>query len=156
MDIVTDTLHASSSDVITWNTLAMVRLNLQDNIPIAHGMKLPQPPLWHLGMRATGKNLSCLTIVQEVMLVSGHVGMTSTGKPSQTVPSLTQYPLRGLGFCDKSECSAHFTTYCWSRWSSKTAQPMQVDQGILDMLNGPDCGSAGTGGSTNLRKTAKM
>ena len=33
VDIVTDTLHASSSDLITWNTLAMTRLKLQDFIP---------------------------------------------------------------------------------------------------------------------------
>ena len=33
VDIVTDTLHASSSDLITWNTLAMIRTELQGHIP---------------------------------------------------------------------------------------------------------------------------
>ena len=33
VDIVTDTLHASSADLITWNTLAMKRLKLQNFIP---------------------------------------------------------------------------------------------------------------------------
>ena len=33
VDIVTNTLHASSSDLITWNTLVMMRLKWYDNIP---------------------------------------------------------------------------------------------------------------------------
>ena len=33
VDIVTDALHASSSDLITWNTLAMIRTQLHDHIP---------------------------------------------------------------------------------------------------------------------------
>ena len=37
LDIVTDILHASSSDLITWHTLAMVRQKLQEHIL----------PTWH-------------------------------------------------------------------------------------------------------------
>ena len=33
VDIVTDTLHASSSDLITWNTLVMLKLNWVSPIP---------------------------------------------------------------------------------------------------------------------------
>ena len=33
VDIVTDTLHASSSDLITWNTLVMLKLNWVSTIP---------------------------------------------------------------------------------------------------------------------------
>ena len=33
VDIVTDTLHASSSDLITWNTLVMMKLQWVENIP---------------------------------------------------------------------------------------------------------------------------
>ena len=33
VDIVTDTLHASSSDLITWNTLVMIKLNWFGSIP---------------------------------------------------------------------------------------------------------------------------
>ena len=33
VDIVTDTLHASSSDLITWNTLVMLKLQWIDKIP---------------------------------------------------------------------------------------------------------------------------
>ena len=32
-DIVTDTLHASSSDLITWNTLVMMKLRWINEIP---------------------------------------------------------------------------------------------------------------------------
>ena len=33
IDIVTDTLHASSSDLITWNTLVMMKLKWIDELP---------------------------------------------------------------------------------------------------------------------------
>ena len=33
VDIVTDTLHASSSNLLTWNTLVMMKLNWIDSIP---------------------------------------------------------------------------------------------------------------------------
>ena len=33
VDIVTDTLHASSSDLITWNSLVMIKLNWAGSIP---------------------------------------------------------------------------------------------------------------------------
>ena len=33
VDIVTDTLHASSSDLITWNTLVLMKLQWVDSIP---------------------------------------------------------------------------------------------------------------------------
>ena len=39
VDIVTDTLHASSSDLITWNTLVMMKLSWIDNIP-REGLRL--------------------------------------------------------------------------------------------------------------------
>ena len=149
VDIVTDTLHATSSDLITRNTLAMVRMELQGFIPQA----------WH---EIAAASLAALeeSHRQEPFLPDKRrgyarvkpVGLTSTGKAAQLMLSLDQYPMHGLGFCDEKESSEHFETYPWSGWSKKEAQPMQVDQDILDMLGGPDRGSANTGGSTQSVK----
>ena len=45
-------------------------------------------------------------------------------------------------FMMKEKSSEQFSTYIWSSWTSKVAQLMQVDQDIIDMLSGPDRGSA--------------
>ena len=49
---------------------------------------------------------------------------------------------------DQTESSEHFSSYIWAGWTKKEAQPMQVDQDILDMLTGPNRGSASASASS--------
>ena len=131
VDIVTDTLHAS--DLIKWNTLAMIRLKLQDFIPV----------LWQeiavASLDAWDKRDQ-----QETFLTDNRrgyarvtpIGLTSTGAPSQTPLPADQYPLHGLGFYDETKSSTQFATYVWSS-SSKAIQPMHVDGSLVNMLSGP-------------------
>ena len=72
------------------------------------------------------------------------VGLSSAGVPGQTLPSADQCPLLLLGFRDEQETAAQFTSYVWSSWTSKTVQPMHVDQSLQDMLNRLAQGSAST------------
>ena len=59
---------------------------------------------------------------------------------------LDKYPMHGLGFC-KSESAEQFSSYKWSGWTRQEVQPMEVDQGLMDMLRSPGQGSAGSSAS---------
>ena len=67
VDIVADTLHASSSDfsdLITWNTLVLKMLKWHDAIP---RMWLEsQPPPWRSGTREIRSRHSCQTIEEDL------------------------------------------------------------------------------------------
>ena len=139
-DIATDALHASSADLTTWNTLAMMRLKLQRFVP----------DMWQ-EITAASLDAWDKREQQEPFLTDNRRGYaritpvgTSTGVEGQTLPPADQYPLHGLGFCDQKESSTQFTTYVWSSWTSKTVQPMHGDQSLRDKLNGPARGSVST------------
>ena len=103
VDIVTDTLHASSSDLITWNTLIMLRLKWYDHIPRAwleittfsmeewqaRDQKRPFLPDNKRGYaRVTPVALSIHSVFDQALF------------------TVDQYPLSGLGMCESHQVSS--------------------------------------------------
>ena len=140
MDIATDKLHASSSDLITRNTLAMMRLKLQRFTP-ERWQEIAAASLDAWDKRDQQKPF--LTDDRRGNARVTPAGLTSTGVTSQTLPPADQCPLHGLGFCDEKESSTqfHFTTYVRSIWTRKAVLPTRADQSLTDMLKGPARGS---------------
>ena len=64
-DIVTDTLHASSSDLITWNTFAMISTKLHQQIP-QQWLEIATATLPYWDER-TSKDLSSLTVEEDML-----------------------------------------------------------------------------------------
>ena len=132
VDIVTDTVHASSSDLITWNTLVMIRLKWVSSIPREWGeittsslkerkARDEKPPFLPDNRRGYARVLP--------------VALSKDGVPD--------HPIEGLGIYDDSESTSQFTGYVWSDWTNKTVQPMHVDKALQDLINKPARNSAG-------------
>ena len=108
-DIVTDTLHASSSD--TWNTLAMVRLKLQEYIP------------------ATARNRQCISwlVWQPKRTCAGYTSrLVRIRCNSADLIAWRPVSIAWIRRYDVEESSAQFATYVWSEWISKAVQPMHT------------------------------
>ena len=97
IDIVTDTLHASSSDLITWNTLVMMKLRWISEIPRE----------W---IDITTNSLETWSARDELSPFHADnrrgyarvtpVALSSVGIPGSSVNSLDKYPTHGLGIYD--------------------------------------------------------
>ena len=132
IDIVTDTLHASSSDLITWNTLVMLKLRWFDEIPrqwlaiTTHSLEAwkerDQLSQFHDDTR---RGYARLTLV-----ALSHIGV-----PGSTILHADEYPQEGLGVYDDYETCAEFNGYIWATWTTKAAQPMQIDSALQALLN---------------------
>ena len=48
----------------------------------------------------------------------------------QPVHTLDQYPTDGLGIYDDLETCGQYSWYVWSNWTTKTVQPMHVDESL--------------------------
>ena len=108
VDIVTDALHASSSDVITCNTLAMVRQELQEFIPATwKEITVASLDAWE----ERDKQSPFLPDNRGRYAHVRPVGLTCTGKPSPTLMLVDQYPLHALGLYFAEESSLQFLTY---------------------------------------------
>ena len=132
MDIVTDTLHASSSDLITWNTLVMKKQGWHDAIPTmwlvitaalleAWHQRDQEPPFLHDNRRGYAR--------------VNPVGLSCQGVPDQAIPPDDQLPLHGLGLREGSETIAKFNRYIWSEWTFKSTQPVHVNKSLQEMLD---------------------
>ena len=130
VDIVTDTLHASSSDLITWNTLVMMKLNWIENIPRQ----------W---IEITTQSLEAWKTKDEVSPFlpdnrRGYarvtpVALSKIGVPNSGVLALDQYP--GLGLYENFESWEQYTGYIWSTWTTKEAQAVHVDSALQAMID---------------------
>ena len=58
--------------------------------------------------------------------------MTSARVPDEEAIAIDQFPMKGLGFYDSTESSAHFNSYIWTGWTRQDVRQMQVDQDLLD------------------------
>ena len=115
IDIVTDTLHASSSDLITWNTLVMMKLRWISEIPRE----------W---IDITTNSLETWSARDELSPFHADnrrgyarvtpVALSSVGFPGSNVNSLDEYPTHGLGIYDDYETSEDFSGYLWATWTT--------------------------------------
>ena len=126
VDIVTDILHASSSDLITWNTLVMIKMKWIGCIP-RNWLEITTQSLEAWKQRDEKSpflpdNRRGYARVTPVAL--SHVGVPNTG-----ILEMDQYPLRGLGLHEDLK------PWVWSTWTTKKAQPMHIDPALQAMID---------------------
>ena len=132
IDVVTDTLHASSSDLITWNTLVMMKLRWINEIPRE----------W---IDITTNSLEAWSARDELSPFHtdnrrGYarvtpVALSSVGILGSNVRPLDEYPTHGLGLYDDYDTSEDFSGYLWATWTTMEAQPMQIDPALQAMID---------------------
>ena len=132
IDIVKDTLHASSSDLITWNTLVMLKLRWFNDIPrqwlaiTTHSLEAwkarDQLSQFHDDTRRGYARVTPVAF--------SHIGV-----PDSTILHADEYPNEGLGVYDDFEVCAKFSGYIWASWTTMAAQPMQIDSALQALLN---------------------
>ena len=132
IDIVTDTLHASSSDLIAWNTLVMLKLRWFSEIP-RQWLDITTNSLeaWKARDQLSqfhDDNRRGYARVTPVAL--SHIGV-----PDSTILRADEYSTEGLGLYDDHETCAEFNGYLWATWTTKAAQPMQIDSALQALLN---------------------
>ena len=115
VDIVTDTLHASSSDLITWNTLVMMKLRWFSEIP-RQWIDITTNSLeaWDARDQLSqfhDDNRRGYARVTPVAL--SHVGV-----PDSRIFPLDEYPKHGLGVYDDYETCEGFNGYIWATWTT--------------------------------------
>ena len=132
VDIVTDTLHASSSDLITWNTLVMMKLRWLEDIP-RQWIDITTNSLetW----AARGQLSQFQDDNRRGYARVTPVALSSVGVPGSNILPLDEYPKHGLGIYDDNETSEEFSGYLWATWATMAAQPMQIDSALQAMIN---------------------
>ena len=134
VDIVTDTLHASSSDLIVWNSLVMMKLKWISNIPkewvdITYSSLNTWDDRDQLSSFRDDNRRGYARVTP--------IALSSCGIPNSRVQELDQYPTHGLGIYDDNEVCEEFQDYVWASWTTMEAQPMQVDpalQALIDQM----------------------
>ena len=119
IDIVTDTLHASSSDLITWNTLVMMKLRWINEIPrewidittnsLETWSARDQLSPFHADNRRGYARVT-------------PVALSNVGIPGSHAHPVDEYPTNGLGIYDDYETSDDFNGYVWATWTTMEAQ----------------------------------
>ena len=132
VDIVTDTLHASSSDLITWNTLVLLKLRWFNEIPrewlaiATHSLKAwearDQLSQFHHDNRRGFARVTPVAL--------SHIGI-----PDSNILQADEFPTHGLGIYDDFEVCSSFSGYVWATWTTMAAQPMHVDSALQKLLN---------------------
>ena len=151
VDIGTDTLHASSSDLFTWNTLVMIKLGWVNCIPREWGEITAQSLAeW----RERDKKPPFLSGNRKGYATVTPVALSRNGIPGLAMHTLDQYPVDGLGIYDDLESCSHFSGYVWSDWTTKTVQPMHksdIDDALKAMIDQPvRSGASATMASSQL------
>ena len=72
------------------------------------------------------------------------VALCRNGIPGLAVHTLDQYPRDGLGIYSDLETSSQFSGYKWSDWTTKTLQPMHIDEALRAMIDQPARSGAST------------
>ena len=132
VDIVTDTLHASSSDLITWNTLVMIKMKWIDCLPRtwleiamqaleAWKQRDEKPPFLPDNRRGSARVTP--------------VALSKAGVPDTRLFVMDQYPLHGLGLYEDLEPWGQYSGYVWSNWTTKKAQPVHIDPALQAMID---------------------
>ena len=106
VDIVTDTLHASSSDLITWNILVMMRLDWISCIP-GEWIEITLQSLEERKVR--DRKPPFLPDNRRVYARVTPVALSRAGIPGLAVHTLDQYPMDGLGMYKDLETSEQYS-----------------------------------------------
>ena len=118
-DIVTDTLHASSSDLITWNTLIMIKLKWVNLIP-RQWLEIATQSLeaWKLrDEKAPFLPDNRRGFARVTPIALSKVGVV--GVPNTKIYAMDEFPLDGLGLYDDYEPWSKYKDYVWSGWTTK-------------------------------------
>ena len=86
VDIVTDTIHASSSDLITWNTLVLIKLKWITIIP-RQWLEITTQSLEAWRLPDNRRGFARVT----------PVALSEVGVPDTKILTLEEYPTHGLG-----------------------------------------------------------
>ena len=140
VDIVTDTLHASSSDLLTWNTLVMTKLGWMSLEEWKE--RDAKPPFLPDNRRGYARVTP--------------VALSRNGIPGLPVHALDQYPRDGLGIYDDLETSSQFSRYVWSDWNTKTVQPMHIDEALRATIDQPAARSSASTVMTSSHCNAQL
>ena len=141
VDIVTDTLHASSSDLLTWNTLVMIKLGWIGCIPREWGeITTRSLDEW----RERDEKPPFLSDSRRGYAGVTPVALSRNGVPGLAMHTIDQYPGEGLGIYEDLESCSHLSEYVWSDWTTKTVQPMHIDDAVKAMIDQPVRSGTGT------------
>ena len=132
VDIVTDTIHASSSDLITWNTFIMIKLKWINLIPRqwleiatqsleAWNLRDEKPPFLPDNRRGFARVTP--------------IALSKIGVPNTEIYSMDEFPLHGLGLYDDYESWSKYKGYVWSGWTTRKAQPMHIDPALQALID---------------------
>ena len=132
VDIVTDTLHASSSDLITWNTLVMIKMMWVECIP-RQWIEITTQSLeaWEL----RDEKSPFLPDNRRGYARVTPVALSKVGVPNTKLVVVDEYPLHGLGLYEDLESWEQYSGYVWSTWTTKKAQPVHVDPVLQAMID---------------------
>ena len=128
----TDTLHASSSDLITWNTLVMIKLRWIDIIP-RQWLEITTQSL-EAGKQRDEKS-PFLPGNRRGFARATPVALSKVGIPDTEIRAMDEFPLRGLGLYDDFEPWGRYSGYVWSDWTTRKAQPMHVDPALQALID---------------------
>ena len=132
VDIVADTLHASSSDLITWNTLVMMKLQWVEDIP-RQWIEITTQSLeaW----KAKDEQPTFLPDNRRGYARVTPVALSKIGIPNSNVLVLNEYPQYGLGLYENLESWEQYSGYAWSSWTTKVVQPVHIDPALQAMID---------------------
>ena len=132
VDIVTNTIHASSSDLITWNTLVMIKLKWIDLIP-RQWLEITTQSLevWKL----RDEKSPFLPDNRRGFARVTPVALSKVGVPNTTIYPMDEFPLHGLGLYDDYESWSKYKGYVWSGWTTRKTQPMHIDPELQALID---------------------
>ena len=125
-------LFASSSDLITWNTLVMMKLQWIDSIP-REWIEITTQSLeaWN----ARDEQSPFLPDNRRGYARVTPIALYKLGIPDSAVLTLSEYPLQGLGLYDDLETCEQYSGYVWFSWTTKTVQPAHIDSALQAMID---------------------
>ena len=132
VDIVTDTIHASSSDLITWNTLVMIKLKWNSIIP-RQWLEIATQSLEAWKLR--DEKSPFLPDNRRGFARVTPVALSMVGVPNTEIHAMDEFPLHGLGLYDDYEPWSRYSGYVWSGWTTRKAQPMHIDSALQALID---------------------
>ena len=131
VDIVTDTIHASSSDLITWNTLVMIKLKWVDIIRQWLEITTQSLEAW----KQRDEKSPFLPDNRRGFARVTPVALSKVGVPDTKIHAMDEFPLHGLGLYEDFEPWGQYTGYVWSGWTTRKAQPMHIDSALQALID---------------------
>ena len=132
VDVVTDTLHASSSDLITWNTLVMLKMNWVGTVP-RQWLEIATQSLEAWKLR--DEKSPFLPDNRRGFARVTPIALSKSGVPDTEVYAMDEFPLHGLGLHDDYESWSQYQGYVWYGWTTRKTQPMHIDPALQMLID---------------------